>query len=184
MSHIVEPKRPIKALAPNNYPYPKGANKVKDCGSGLEEYPWGDFVRTEPVLTIEPVWPDKAAPSEHYTVLYELLVTATVIQPDGREVTRLFKREGGFWQHQNVAPHTPGPKEIVQWNAWLLPNGPVQFNWTVRGDESGKELVANCAFVITGSPVKPYVIDLRTASPAEVSAMEKQSRPLPAGFKG
>lgn len=173
MSHIQEPTRPIESLHQNNYPYPTGARRVVDC-SGAEEYPWGDFVRTEPNLFIQRNWPDRGAPSEHYTVIYEMLVTATVIDEKGKSNTRLFKREGGMWHHQNTAPHALNGKEIVQWNAWLIPNGPVQFNWRIKGDESGKELTANCAFVITGSPVQPYVIDLRTVSAVDAALVKSR----------
>lgn len=158
-SHVEEPDRPIEALGLKVYPYPNLARGIQDCLSGDEVFQGSDFARVEPVLTVQRDWPDRAAPSEHYTVIYQISTTAHFVQPNGTVRTRLAKRSGGHWQHQNTAAHSFNPSEAVQWNEWQIPNGPVHIEWEFRGLISGKSLKVSCDFVVVDSPVRDVIID-------------------------
>lgn len=160
--HIQEPTRPIiqDGSGVNVFPYPFAGLAIQDCLDGGETFRGKDFARVEGIVRAEPNWPDRSAPSEHYVVHYEVAVTAHFVQPNGQVNVRLAKRSGGFWPHQNVGPHERNPWGFVQWNEWLMPNGPVSIDFRLVGAESGNTVQFGCDFVVVDSPVRDVYVDV------------------------
>lgn len=137
-SHITEPTRPVVGIsAIRFYDYPNLSTKAACDGSTPYRF---DKARVEFDALIERVWPDPAAPSEHWTA--DVLVR----RGDGRIAW------DSRWNHQNSPPHknVPTRLETAQANTYNLQEHPGL--WTVEasvvGDVSGNEFETVCTILV------------------------------------
>jgi hypothetical protein len=154
-AHVNEPASPVTGLTVDVYNYQTGVRVACD---GTQTVNW-------PSVRIEPHATFAGAPSEHWMATVEVFaahpgspIDVTTIKPWSRTPTD--RPASAFqlawdeqWRHQNAPPHvaTGTMMEVTQSNHYFRgATGTYLVRVSVKGDVSGRDLVAACAFAREG----------------------------------